>query len=74
MDHWDRVKQYRELAARTLEGADNTPDETLRATLVHMAAGWQQLAREAENIARSIDAFNCLLAGEPESDEDGTRH
>jgi hypothetical protein len=70
MDHWNRVRHYRELAAQALEKAENTADETERATYFHMAAAWHQLAQEGENIARSIDALNALASG-AQIDESG---
>src|SRR5947199_10854886 len=43
MDHWERVRRYRDLASRAIEKAENTADETQRATYFHMAAAWHQL-------------------------------
>ena len=57
-DHRGRVRHYRDLAARALEKAEAATDEIVRATYFHMAAGWHQLAQEAEKIANGLDNMN----------------
>jgi len=74
MEHWDRVRRYRDLAAQALEQAENCSDGTERATYLRMAAGWHQLAQEGEKIARGIDGLNALASGQVKPEGDETRH
>lgn len=73
-DHWNRVRHYRDLAAQAIERAESASGDMERASYYRMAAGWHQLAQEAEKIAEGLDSLNGKAADSVHEGENGIRH